>query len=331
MRVCILALVLTGCASVPPQFEERHLGTIPEDAKITVPVVFSANGARAAWVERRPETSRMIHGDKPGKTYGFICCSVISPDGSRVAYVAGQDGKQIILLDGEVFDDYGPDWTVNWAPVFSTTAKVVAVRLTSTTQAKSCVGVDGRRGKYFDRVGPPVMSRNGARVAYRAHLGERCFVVVDGVRGPEYEFMSDPAISADGKVVAYGAKGKEGWVLVVGDKKTPLDHKPSYVFLSADGRRVGYTRPDGEARVRVVVDGKPGEPYTLVGLPVFSRDGKRVAYAADEGDKQFVVVDEQKIAVTGRESDPVFSPDGSQVGYGSRIGREIWWKIVDAP
>ena len=146
---------------------------------------------------------------------------------------------------------------------------------------------------------------------------------------------SKSCIGVDGRVVAYGASRDGRWSLVVGDRSTPIDRAPSFVFLSSDGRSVGYCRlePDGDggSRVRVVVDGTAGEPYDLVGLPVFSPDGTKVTYAADEGEKQYVVVGTARIEVRGRVGDPVFSPDGRQVGYGARLGREIWWKVLDAP
>jgi hypothetical protein len=219
---------------------------------------------------------------------------------------------------------------VSWPLVFGERG-TVACRLTSRLTEKGCIAVDGRRGPEFDRVGPPVLSRDGSHVAYRAHEGERGFVLVDGHRSPECDFLSDPAISADGTTVAYGEKRDGKWSLVVGARRVPIDHQPSHVFLSPDGRRVGYVCDAGGSKVRVVVDGKPGDSFSLVGLPVFSPDGRTVAYSADDGPKQFVVIGSTRVEVAGRESDPVFSADGRKVGYGARIGREIWWKVLDVP
>jgi hypothetical protein len=250
-----------------------------------------------------------------------------------VAFVAGEGGRQSIVLDGAEVAGYGPDWIVSWPPCFSEAGSVVAWRLTSSKSRGECIGVDGRRGEEFERVGPPVLSRDGRRVAYRAHRGDRCFVVVDGERGPDCELMGDPAMSADGKVVAYGARRAGRWELVVGGSRTPIEHQPQFVFLSPDGRSAGYWHFEspggGASRVRVVVNGESGGAFTLVGSPVFSPDGKRVAYAADEGGRQYIVVGDRRVEVFGRESDPVFSRDGLKVGYGTRIGLEIWWKVLD--
>ena len=248
-----------------------------------------------------------------------------------MAFVGGLDGRQIVVLDDAEFSPCGPEWSVRWPLCFSEAGGVVACVLTSQKTQKGCIAVDGRRGEEFDRVGPPVLSRDGAHVAYRAQTGDRSFVVVDGRRGPAFDFMSDPAISADGRVVAYGV-GEDGrWSLCVGDRRTPVDHQPSYVFLSADGRSVGVWHDAGEGKVRVTVDGRPHPPFARVGLPVFSPDGRTVTYAADDGRKEYVVIGDRPIEVAGRVGDPVFSPDGRKVGYGARIGNELWWKVLNVP
>jgi hypothetical protein len=218
---------------------------------------------------------------------------------------------------------------VNWPPVFSEEGAVLACRLTSRRTGRDCIAVDGRRGEEFDRVGAPSLSRDGRHVAYRAHLGDRCFAVTDGKRGPEAEFMTDPAISEDGRVTAYAARRDGRWVLVAGARETALDVQPAAVFLSRDGRAVGYWYlHESRARV-VVVDRGPGESFSVVGPPAFSPDGATVAYLAQDGDREFIVVGSAKVPVSGRAGDPVFSPDGSRVGYGVRVDREVWWKVVD--
>ena len=73
----VLIAAALGCAGRgadgDPGFQERLLGTIPEDARVVVPVDFSADGRRAAWVMRRGETSRAICGEWMGKPYGVVC------------------------------------------------------------------------------------------------------------------------------------------------------------------------------------------------------------------------------------------------------------------
>jgi Tol biopolymer transport system component len=239
-----------------------------------------------------------------------------------------------MLLGDEPYAPAGPDWLVSWPPVWSGDSSTIACRLTSRAGSTECVALDGKRGEEFDRVGSPALSRNGNRVAYRAQRGSRSFLVVGAERGPEVEFMSDPALSADGRVAAVALRRDGRWTIQADGREIPVEGPPSHVFLSPDGRSVGWVASsgtDGHAKVRVVVDGKAGEPFALVGKPVFAPDGRRVTYAADDGEKQYVVIGDAKVEVSGRLSDPVFSPDGTKVGYGALIGGELWWKVLEAP
>ncbi len=245
------------------------------------------------------------------------------------------EGRQIVGLDDRVLSEYGPERAVGWPLAMSLDGSVVACRLTDLKTGRACVAVNGRRGEEFDAVGPPVLSGDGTRVAYRAQEGDRSFVVIGSERGPACDLMSDPAISADGRVVAYAAGRGGRWSLVVGTRETSLAHPPSHVFLSDDGGSVGYwyfeSQPGGASMIRVVAGSKTGEAFTLVGRPVFSPDGRTVAYAADSGGRPYVVIGDLMVEAAGRASDPVFSPDGRQVGYGTRIGREIGWKVLEVP
>lgn len=73
-RTALAALVLLGgCAASAPPFEEKRLATIPPDAKVLVPVSFSRDGRRAAYVEQRDGTCRTVCGSKVGKPYGIVC------------------------------------------------------------------------------------------------------------------------------------------------------------------------------------------------------------------------------------------------------------------
>ena len=80
MARCVTAALIAATLSCAgrrtdgdPDFQERLLGTIPEDARVVVPVEFSADGRRAAWVMQRGGTSRAICGERMGKPYGVVC------------------------------------------------------------------------------------------------------------------------------------------------------------------------------------------------------------------------------------------------------------------
>lgn len=182
-------------------------------------------------------------------------------------------------------------------------------------------------------VGQPVLSANGAVVAYRAERNGEYFIRVGDREEPAFDFVTDPAVSADGSTVAYAGSQGGRWFLVAGGKKIPLTGHPDMVFVSSDGRHVGWAEreplPGGGSKMRVAVPGKIGEPFGIVGKPLFSPKEPLVAYGAEEGGRRFVVIGTRKVETPDRVGDPVFSPDGRQAGYGARIGREIWWKLLE--
>lgn len=72
--LAIAALALAGCAvgPAPAEFRERLLAVIPEGVTVSVPIAFSPDGTRAAYVARRGDEHRAVLGEWSGKPYGVI-------------------------------------------------------------------------------------------------------------------------------------------------------------------------------------------------------------------------------------------------------------------
>lgn len=253
----------------------------------------------------------------------------LSGDGKRVSFLAGEDGgsKRLVVLGDLAIVEAG--WVVDWPLAMTDDASVVAYRLNDATSGKACVAVNGRRGKSFDAVGNPVLSEDGKVVAYRAQIGNTHCVVSNDTQGAAYDFVKGPALSPDGRSVAYAAARGHQWYLVTGTTEHALDVEPTSVFIGSDSRFAGWTYPEalpgGGSRTRVATAAGPGEAFDLVGRPCFSPDGSEVAYFAERGDKSYIVVGARELQVEGQPGDPVFGADGRRVGYGARVGRELWW------
>ncbi len=116
---------------------------------------------------------------------------------------------------------------------------------------------------------------------------------------------------------------------MIGDKPGPAFGMVCDISFSPDGSRVAYTAWKGEIAT-TVVDGVPGVEFLWVDPPAFSADGKRVAYFAGPSvGKSVLVVDGKSREVPHPLTAPFFSPDGKKVAFGARIGRELWWKVMD--
>jgi hypothetical protein len=116
----------------------------------------------------------------------------------------------------------------------------------------------------------------------------------------------------------------------VDGRAVPAEDEVSIVFLSDDGGRAGYVAED-EGRVRVVGPDGRGPAFDWVGWPAFARDG-RVVYLAARGRTKFLVAGGRAVDLgEGVVWDPVLSPDGSEVGFGMRVDRKLFWKVLRVP
>ena len=125
-------------------------------------------------------------------------------------------------------------------------------------------------------------------------------------------------------------------MVALGDRRIPFpSDRISSVFLSYDGSVIGFVErvPSNNISdpVRVVVGTTSSDPYSAIGTPIVTNDGSHIAYRANKDEEWFLVVDGRRVESSGILGDPVFSPDETQIGYGARIGQELWWKVVEIP
>lgn len=246
----------------------------------------------------------------------------LSDDGGRVAFLAGHN---TIYRDGRLLRSYGSR-QVGFPLTLSGDGSVLAWQIREDLDRGSRIVVDGIEGPLHSMTGLPVLSADGKVVAYRASEdGDHWRMIVNGVpSGEVYESMTQPAVSRDGRKVAYGAENGRA-LLHVGAEILELAEPARSVFLSRDGSRWGVV-----TRTRVVTAEGRGEAFDEIQNPEFSPDGKRIAYAGRRGDRWFMVVDERRLEAPGLIGGPYWSDDGSKVGYGALLGRELWWKAIDA-
>lgn len=262
------------------------------------PIAFSPDGRRFAFRVREEERRFMIVDGRPQGPYTDVDHPVFSPDGARVAYAANQGG------------DHGRSLYV-------------------VSGGKWFIVVDGKPGEEFDSVGlatdagfptvSPTFSPDGKRMAYRASVEKKQFVVVDGKKETEADIILGLRFSPDSRHLAYTA--------VTGDRSTVVfDNHPQGDFdatffeyaFSPDGRRFAYPASTGKKKWAIVVDGAKGDDYEMAALPTFSPDGKRTAFIARRGSKRFVVVDGKPGPELDFVGTPTFEEDGHDVYYVAR-------------
>jgi len=279
---------------------------------------------------------------------------VVSPDGKRIAYAAGDFAREDLRPDGPRLRMVAvPERTVKvvvdgvegagydgvGVPVFSPDGEHVAYcAVLKTAPMFETVVVDGARSKACNTMGPcgavgePVFSRDGRHVAYRAWRwklftqSQKWRVVLDGSEGDGYERMTDPVFSPDGTRVAYIVRQGKKTLLISDGQTTPAgsDEPVGLPAFSHDGKRIGYIARRG-GRSLVVVDGVEGPAYDWIERLVFSPDG-RLAYAARRGQTALIVVESgrrEELSPYSDVGDPVFSPDGRRIAYWAQDGTNV--------
>jgi len=230
----------------------------------------------------------------------------------------------------------------------------------TTVEGGQQVNIDGRPGPTYDGVGHLNFGPDGNRVAYSVRRGERWFVVCDGQESGPYEGI-DPQLrgmpgpgfddrpiectgavrfSPDGSHLAYVALRAGKWVFVHDGREQRACDWAHFHGFSPGGQHVVYTARRGYTSV-TVIDGIEHPDRAPMGRVAFSPDGHRWAYPGIVGGRrQFAVIDGEqgppresvgplvfspdgrRIAFAAILSDPVFSADGSRIGYVAARGGE---------
>jgi hypothetical protein len=139
----------------------------------------------------------------------------------------------------------------------------------------------GRFGYFF----ASVMTRAGCHVAkVEGERGKEVFVRRDGQPGRTYEDIAHPVFSSDGSALAYAVRAVGGSFFVTNEREGPKfdEVMPDTFVFSNDGKRHAYlARKAG--RLIAVVDGVSqaeagGDLVPWLQPPVFSEDGSSVGY-----------------------------------------------------
>jgi hypothetical protein len=262
----------------------------------------------------------------------------ISPDGLHTVYAQRRGDAVRIVYDGRD----GPEFT---APPVAGQRFDIFVHLSpdgnrtfaSVDTPDGVIPVlDGQPGPVHAKLGMPLFSRDGRRLAYQAmdHGPDGAAewrVVLDGRPGPAYDKIDALQFSPDGGRVSYSAtKGKEAFAVIDG-KPGPAYEEINALQFSPDGRRTAYKGKVGE-KYAAVIDGKaeplhsPRDMYDLNLTFYWSPDSQHIAYEACQGGRTRMVVDGKdgpeydymaEIGFSERHRGCVFSQDSQHFAYGA--------------
>ena len=150
---------------------------------LIIPVIYSVY----AVAEEPKLVEKIISIDKiQGDWEMYVLSLRVSPNSTRVAYMARKGNKFAVIENGQIspeYDDIGKD-----TPLFSPDSKHLAY--SAKKDAKWHVVHDSRVSEGYDAVSMPVFSPDSQRLAYTAKKGDKKYVVVDGKKAKAMKVLS---------------------------------------------------------------------------------------------------------------------------------------------
>ncbi len=316
--------------------ETRRIALLPQDAEIGH-IVIGRAGRTFAYVASKDNRSRAVIGDWISEPYPIAVGFVFSHDLKSCIWLSvDENGWNSIANKGTVLWRYKArsGWGGTWPVAVSGDGSTVAQKWHDETRKRWTIAVNGEPGReHAEPVGVPVISRDGWTVAYQATLNGNFLVVHGDLEGPAYDIVGNPVVTPDGRTVVYSADKEDQTFVHANDKRWPVRFPVRTVFASEDGAKVGYIahRKSGEKRTWSITrlpDAEELPEYLGIDGACLSPDGALAFIARGLDGEDVVVVGEKRYPAEGVIRGPEFYDGGKKIGYGARLGNELWWKVI---
>ncbi len=294
---------------------------------------FSDDGVRTAYAVMRDGKWQVVVDNRPGPTYDEVDASsrIFTMHGTCTAYAAQRDGKWRVVINGEEGPKYDDVSVPIYSPDGRRIAYVAGRIVDDFTRDQSLV-LDGQPGPWYRRIGALAFFCGSSAHVSSADFGYRSDLL-NGKPALGHDNVYGVVFSPDGKHLAYPAGTKDEVQIIHDGKLGPAYYGVGAPVFSSDGKRLAYTATVGkgeEGKQMVVVDGQLGSVYDKIELPrgqgavVFQRGGKTYGLCWPQRlAKWHAVVDGRE----GPACDTFFGPD-STTSYGKPAAYASWRAVA---
>jgi WD40 repeat protein len=313
-----------------PKFDEIIRTTSGFGRKQYASVMFSPNGASAAYFGRRGDQAILVidgrevdmltlypqRGGSSGVD-GFT----FSNDGKHYAYIRRLEDKVVAVRDGQAETPYD---RIDEAYFYLTPDASRLIYYAGNGSNDNVVVVDGKPDP-APTLAPPQIAGNG-NFAFIGYKEGKYYVIHNGKPSEAYGGAAELLLSPDGERIAYIASTIADAEQFANSNAGPptslcLDGKPVHKgitsgrIFSPSGKRFAFIVQNEGGDRSVVVDGTKGLNYQSVTNLQFSPGAERVAYVAQQGGSCFFVIDDQESDAYQQIDSITFSPDGKRFAY----------------
>ncbi len=241
-------------------------------------------------------------------------------------YVAEDQGKEFVIIDGEKQKEY--DEIYGYLRILSEGGVAYLVK----DNDKIFTVINGKEGKKYDEIDDFFITSDGSKWAYAAKENRQMFIVVNGEEGKKYSDIQHSdvndiwgvSLSSNGKTLVYAVRGNEQefgkkseFVVINGIEGKKYDRIGVHSLkVSPDGKAISYIATDDNKQF-VVINGKEDRGYDQVENISMSLDGNVIIYKVEEkSGKEFVVIKNNKTGEKkeGKKYDLVYYPHLSSSG-----------------
>lgn len=316
------------------------------------PMINSAG--RLVYAAKRGDKWFVVSGDKVSKALDTPDPSLfVSPDGKRLAFLEQNSvtKKFNLCVASVTFKEYVRGGAYDEIAEVSTNVSGSHLTYKVSRDGKQTVvlfdfsqpGCSEKEGRWYEKIGNFNLSNSGVHVAYFGERQGKHYLVSGANEWPctDYKMLFDIAVSDTGSVLYTGAI--EQSIILSLDGKVVTDRKESVdelnfsndskhsLFVAGPCPLIPRDKPIEFAYL--VVNGHESKKYDKVVGPRFAPDNNHIVFRARADGKRFVAVADSTGKILREHPsyeavwDYKISPDGKYVGYGVKIGQELWWKV----
>ena len=234
----VTVIALTCNAVRAQEIVYTTFGDFPNSAPLRVSSsMFSPDGTKAALPATQNGQEFMSVNGQPGPLFDrLIRYAFAWTGGNRIVYFGERGGKELCVVDGKETPLAGRIY--RFAPVVAVSADGSRFAYVETTQRQKRLVLDGKPRSWHSGVGYFQFGAQSKHYRYVIYDGREVSAVINETKQAVFDGVTNLFVSDDGKVVGYLAELKDGSYPIINGKIGRRIESVRDFVISPDGRNL---------------------------------------------------------------------------------------------